>query len=254
MSLIFQTSRNKFAELAKDFDHIDSIYDWHLKKMPSSLRSQSRRPRRLLGHNGCFLLYKLLSRSRDLIHGIGTAYNIENALCGYMAARAHCETTGTVAYFLKKLRLFYADDLKYDELDVFLRRMFLGSRALPGPDRFKNENLEVPQPIQVMTLIDAVDDLFQKMSNKKETRFRESYEDLSDFCHPNFAGISVGARVMRSQLGVLHFTPGPSMTVEDARLISTSSNPSLALFKCFWSEAVDLLKQNEETPLLYEPK
>jgi len=58
-----------------------------------------------------------------------------------------------------------------DSLTEFLRRMMVGSRT----------DHELPQTINVLTMINKVDDDFPK--------FRKTYDDLSEYAHPNWCGV-----------------------------------------------------------------
>ncbi len=63
------------------------------------------------------------------------------------------------------------DAKDYTNLAEFLRRTMVGSRTDP----------ELPQMVNVLTMIDKVDEDFQ--------RFRKSYDDLSEYAHPNWCGV-----------------------------------------------------------------
>lgn len=59
------------------------------------------------------------------------------------------------------------------DIDNYLMRLLMGSRNNP----------ELPQPINVMTFVDHVE--------KDIEGFRQQYDGLSEFAHPNWAGISL---------------------------------------------------------------
>jgi hypothetical protein len=104
--------------------------------------------------------------------------------------RAHFETTGAVAYFLRELTKFKNNEYDNQQLYHSVRAMTLGmreiSKAFPAPER-------VPRIPSVLTYIDEVDKFIKRNSSTKMPLFRTDYEFLSEFCHPNaFAFILSG--------------------------------------------------------------
>jgi hypothetical protein len=120
------------------------------------------------------------SLNRDMTPGI------------YLATRAHHELTGVLAYTLVNLRRQKTGELSEPDFHTLLNRLNLGRRHgvkdVGARDPRLKGHMEV---IGVMTQIDAVDKVFAEP--KMKGRFRDAYEWLSEFCHPNlFSRIALG--------------------------------------------------------------
>ena len=112
---------------------------------------------------------------------------------------------------------------------------------------------KVPKPIQVLDLIDATDEFLKKKLLKDKAphdkMFRELYEDLCDFCHPNFQGITSGSDIIDEERAVIfHKTNRISDT--DFTFFSQLSM-SAVLFIHFYEEVLKLLKEKEIMPIFH---
>lgn len=150
--------------------------------------------RKLFGYNAFRFIQLLLYRSKSLIEGSIHALNNNSSLSSIISVRAHFETTGSIAYLMKKLSSYYHGNIDFEKLDKELLRLSLGSTTINVSE------VEVPKPIQVLNLIDATDEFIKKNRPKDEKphdkMFRDLYEDLCDFCHPNFQGITSGQDII----------------------------------------------------------
>ncbi len=123
------------------------------------------------------------ARARLLTWGIINAVN--EGLCAslFLAIRAHFETTGMMAFLLWRCQQFRKGAITESALADYLDRLVLGRRTSMDDDPPSG----IPtnqQAIQVLDLIDSVDQVLRAKA-KDPGNFREAYEWLSEFCHPN---------------------------------------------------------------------
>lgn len=110
-----------------------------------------------------------------------------------LAVRAHFEMTGLLAFFFRQSERYFAREIDGNEFAALLFRLHLGRRhGLDSPPSgFAPEEVEA---VGVMTCVDDVDRLLKAEPTLKGA-FRDSYEWLSEFCHPNGYGRSIGQRI-----------------------------------------------------------
>ena len=201
-------------------------------------------PKILFGYNGLHFSQLLLFRSRSLIEGSITNINCHNILSSLACARSHYETTGKASFFLKRLKSYYSGNIDFTTIDKDLHRLFLGSKT------FQLE--EVPEPVQVMNLIDSVDDYIDKHllpNDSEKKKFRSLYDDLSDFCHPNFHGICCGSKINGTERAIIFQEVGSISDIELPMFFLL--NMSSRLFLHFYEEITNLLKQRETMPIIH---
>jgi hypothetical protein len=151
----------------------------------------------MLGHNGIKYLLWTLQRSRFLYLGFVDSLNLKNPTLAFLSARAHLETTSAIAYFFYKLRKYYDDIVKFEEIKDILFRLILGYKS----DRDRKKSRKIPEAINVLTMIDIMDKLIIELSEDSQKEYftsakiyRGFYESLAENCHPNFEGMSVGSK------------------------------------------------------------
>src|SRR5215831_5040294 len=130
----------------------------------------------------------------------------------YLATRAHLELTAVVAYTLVNLRRYQKGDLSGPAFEILLDRLNLGRRHGVEDTIARSPHLEGHiEMIGVMTLLDAVDRVVDMPELKG--RFRDSYEWLSEFCHPNILSrMALGHELAN---GVVTFARIPVMTEDN---------------------------------------
>lgn len=205
------------------------------------LRSPEERPKSLLGVNGVHLLLKLLQRSHDLIEDAEFAVSRKRTLLFYLAVRAHFETSANLGHFLKGLRKLYSKEMERGELERLLVRLSVGGRMKP-------DGTEIPDPIGIMSAIDSSGDL-QRLAGIEAGRFRECYEFLSEFCHPNFFGGAYKTKV-DVDTGTITFLSDQESFEEYAPGAYLKFLVSLSIFEMHYAEAWSLIEKNEIMPIL----
>lgn len=212
---------------------IENYLDEHKKRFISELKPFPIKPKRLIGQNGLFFLQNILFRSKALINGWVNLIDSQNVLCVALITRAHYETTGLLALYLKKLKSLYNGNISINDFEESYLKLSLGIKMETSLDN-------PPEPYSVMKLIDAVDEIL------KNKNFRESYDFLSEFCHPNHHGIMMGSNILSGPL--VKFTDKYEISQKDFCILGYLYL-SVILFITLYDEAKDLLEKNEELPV-----
>ena len=247
-----KSMKSKFKEFGeeKKFEEIKKIYTQHQDRFIKRLEPLSRRPTRLFGQNGLNYIQMALHRSKSLIEGVMFSFKNDNILIAVLSIRAHFEVTGGVAYLLKKLENYHKKNINEKQLDDALMRLTVGSRDT-GLEKYikslKKYGLEeIPMPINIMSMVDAADDLYKKYSKKDKPIYRDSYDLLSEFCHPNDYGFQLTK--MLDNGTVIYYD---STVLDESHfgflnyfLITASS------FITFYDKVYDLLEEKEELPII----
>ncbi|MBI2069708.1 MAG: hypothetical protein HYT79_03825 [Elusimicrobia bacterium] len=178
-------SPKDFVELNYYITEYDKRHFYRLRPRQSYINS-------MLGHHATFFLMGILQRSRFLYLGF-TECDV-SPLLGFLAARAHMETTGAVCHVATNLSKYYANKLDLNKLQEILDRSCLGSRYAP----LKEKQPDTPEPINCLTLIDAIDTFLKDMGKNssddirtvlRNAPIRKQYDFLSEVCHPNSLGL-----------------------------------------------------------------
>jgi hypothetical protein len=103
----------------------------------------------------------------------------------HLCARAHLEMAGMLVYLHTQIRKFLARETAGARFQEQLDRLFL-ARRVPWPAGQHDETNT--QAINVLTMIDSVDDMFEEADvDELHGSYREAYEWLSERCHPNLS-------------------------------------------------------------------
>jgi len=202
-------------------------------------------PKKLFGYNAIRFIQLLLYRSKMLMIGSVKSLNSKTLLSSILSVRAHYETTGSIVFFRKRLSSYYNGNIEFDKLDDDLLRLSLGATTINLP--------EVPKPIQVLNLIDATDEYLKKNIFKDKMpdakMFRSLYEDLCDFCHPNYQGTFSGHEIIGDGSVIFHDIDH----IADAEFsFFFNLTISAALFLYFYEEVLLLLKEKEIMPVFHK--
>ncbi len=165
------------------------------------------------------LLMLSLIRSELLIQGIIQAINSQNNVMQALLIRAHFETTGTISYFLKYYKKYLNEQININQIHIIVAKLMHGNRIVSGFLKGDNPNFiddvfgyalptkkqiegtkqffgtdypgeHLEDSINILTCIDSVDDHvpFQVLKEMNSS-FREFYNYLSEYCHPNEMGL-----------------------------------------------------------------
>lgn len=221
-------------------DYINEIKDLtiffntnHISKLTPSFR-----PGNMIGQNCIVLLQTNLYRIKLLCYGYVNGLNMNTPIISTLSLRAILETTGSLAFLLKKYNQYKSGELSQDEFEENIKRLYLGlkdKRNLP----------EAPDPINVMTLIDAVDHYLKIHYKFREKKFRLSYDDLSERCHPNSFGYLLGHKI--DEKFTVNFSDDSTIhsPIEyDLEYFSIT----IKLYKDIYRELRNKIEENEEIP------
>ncbi len=149
------------------------------------------------GFNSVWFIQELLYRSKTLLEGSIFAINNKNILTSLLSVRAHFETTGSMAFFFDKLSSYYSGNIKFEAVDKYLMSLSLYSSTVNM--EYKHE----VKRINTLDMIRSVDKLMSNFGIPQKKPFMFLYEDLCDFCHPNFWGITTGTTISENSKSVL---------------------------------------------------
>jgi hypothetical protein len=127
-------------------------------------------------------------RNLSLLRGILLAVNDRNLPTALVVTRAHFETTGTLAYLSLELLKFRQGQVDSAKLRQIVRALAFGSRV-----DFEDD-LPREQPINVLTQIEAVDKLGGQGVLETFGNYREGYNLLCEYSHPNSSALILGMK------------------------------------------------------------
>lgn len=197
---------------------------------------------KLFGHNVLRYIQLQLFRSKTLIDGSLLALSKNCALTSILSARAHFETTGCMAFLYKKISSHYDGNIDFENLNNNLKRLLLGATTIKNPN--------VPKPIHVLNLIDATDWYIEKLVIKEKIpeggKFRDFYNDLSEFCHPNYHGITSGSDILKEEGAIVYHNTNKINNLEFGFFFHISISISIFLF--LYEEIFRILKSKDMLP------
>jgi hypothetical protein len=207
---------------------------------------KAKEPNRLFGYNGVNFLLNSLQRSRCILVGFIDCVNKTHRALLFLAVRAHFESTGGVAFFLKHLRKFYNGETKFEDIDNVLFKLSVGGRSFPE----KTGNHDLPEAFNVLALIDGADKEFVEMGGDKEKKpFRSSYDFLSEFCHPNNLGLTIASDIVKDGIvKTVVYHEKPEIKIEDFGIMINYMLMSCGFFFPVFDSCFNLLRENEELP------
>ena len=203
-------------------------------------------PKVFFGCNCLRYILLLLFRSKSLIEGAIVCLNNKKMLPSLVCVRSHLETTSGIAFLLRRLNSYYAKGIEFPKVEEDLFRLSVGATKI--------EKKEVPKPINVMDMIDAVDYLLNKMAagtgTTEKAMFRDLYEWLSDFCHPNFQGTYGGAEIDHKNESLIFYDTDVIHERDFSHFFSL--NLSAILFLDFFDKTLALLEEKEIMPIIHK--
>lgn len=115
-------------------------------------------------------------RIRELAESAYDACLKDRLVTAILVGRGLMETETLFKYFVGKLEKVIKDN-KFDEIKNFLTKALQGARVEIATKKFNR-----PNSINVLTAIDYI--------NEKISGYRDQYEFLCEFSHPNSAGLN----------------------------------------------------------------
>lgn len=213
----------------------------HEERWIDELHPLTETPSRLLGQNGLVILQRILGRSLSLTKAIDKSVKEKNIISLAIAIRAHFETVGILALLYKKFSDFYSSKCTFEELEEQLRKGFLGAKL-----KYENADFQTPDPIHILTGLGKADSYFKSIGGEHKY-FRDGYDLLCEFTHPNFLGTAFCTNV---QDGFVHFLNQNDSYVKYKKSIMPQMHISQLAFFHVYDVFLQELSKNEQLPII----
>lgn len=244
----------RFIEELKDqytsieFHILENAHSEYQNRFRSRILQPEIVPESNFGWAGLVFLLRCLQRSRLTLSEFVDNVNRNNVFGAYLLARSHLETTGSIAYYLDSLAKYYGGTIDLPTFEMRLRRLSLGNMleiTRTFPEKV-NEN-DLPTPIRIFKQIKKVDSEMNKlMPSKSPDHFAECYKFLSEFCHPNLFGTTVGTEIAPNKDIV--FQTEIRLSERDLTILIGDLILSCSSFFRIYDLCLDFLTENEEMP------
>ena len=146
------------------------LLDELTNRLPSNVDSRLKNMPSLILYQVVYLRDTLAHRIRDLSEKAVPLFESSQLMPAFLVTRALLETV-SLLYELHRKVASAIDRKEVKQLDEWLERASLGRR---------NVDTEITAP----NILSALDSM-----NAEYAGVREMYDQLSEFCHPNFAGV-----------------------------------------------------------------
>ncbi|MCK1999393.1 hypothetical protein MPH47_19550 [Psychrobacillus psychrodurans] len=218
-------------EFEEFFKFLDNNY---IKKLTPNAK-----PEMMIGQNCIVLLQTNLYRTKSLFIGYLEGFNKNNPLMSTLCLRALYETTGSLAFLHKRYFQYSSGSITIEQFEETLRRLYLGIKDKGGLP-------EAPDPINVMTSIDAVDYYLKSKYSLLDRNFRATYDDLSERCHPNSFGYLLGHDIETTSYAVSFSDNNTIHRIEEYDLEKFSI--ASTLYKEIYDDLRRYIEEYEEIP------
>ena len=172
MDYPFETKEYKDFCTFKEIHESRYIYGFDSSKLPFE---------NLIEQNTMLFIQLLLRRSYCTYQAIDNAIACKNFIQLVLSVRSHFELTGSIGYLSNNLKNYFNGKTSIEKMDNLLGSLNLG---------FKPKTVEHPyESINVITMIDTADRILNEQIGSVKNILRDSYNWLSEFCHPNSLGL-----------------------------------------------------------------
>lgn len=131
------------------------------------------------------LRINILYRSKYLTSGIVSLFDSGNLLCIPNLGRAFMEVAAITYTLENEFNKFLENEIDEKTFDDFIFNQYMGNRYLT--ERYLDEitipSIIEPKWFSINSILSFIDKLDKKDPG---VRFREGYDTLSEFCHPNY--------------------------------------------------------------------
>lgn len=230
------------CDIEVEVRRLDGYLDAYRERFIEKIIPLPEKSDKFLGQNSMFYIQLALCRSKLAVDGVISALKEQNILLVMLAVRAHFEVTGALAYYHKKVDNYYHDTIPYEVLNQSLHRLVMGVKS-------EEREVHTPDPVNVMTMIDAADDFFREAEQESSVSFRKKYGFMSEFCHPNFYGITMQSDI--NEQGVVHYKFGSHMEKKDLVVIRYLIE-SISAFLNLYDRIYTLLDKHQDLPDHYK--
>lgn len=216
--------RARFHTIAVEFDEFDDLVRKHEERFVSEfVPSEDGDPALTVEEKALVLLYSAVARARVLAWTIAHCINEHLSAGAYLALRAHYEMTALLAYVLRETRKWRTGQISTESFEGTIVRLILATRT---PTQNDAPVPEYAKAINVLTMLPAVDLIYN--DDRLHGKFKEAYEWLSEFCHPNMFSHEITGR--RKEGRRLVFAQRPEFTETDLSHVIGYANLGLSQF------------------------
>jgi len=194
----------------------------------------------LIEQNTLFFSQLLLRRSYCTYQAIDNAINYKNFIQLVLCVRSLFELTGSIGYLFGNIRKYSDGEMSKNEVDEILGRLNLG---------FKPKTKEHPfESINVLTMIDVSDKLLNEQIDDVKNILRDSYNWLSEFCHPNSLGLIFSIEECNNRKIIFR-----NSAFDDKEFGILGYAPiAIISFFSFYDDTYDLIKKMKNMPKIIE--
>ncbi|MFD2332268.1 hypothetical protein ACFSR7_23685 [Cohnella sp. GCM10020058] len=189
-----------FEGEAKEVEFLEHIIQWHESMYIEESTDYTEMQ---------LFLQLSLFRSKLILSSFLQSCELRNPLTTALLVRTHYETTGGLAFLKKRINSYHFGGIDEDALRISVSKLLRGTRTKQAFSPIAENRIH--DSVNVMTLIDAVDD-FTKKQALPSPIFRECYDKLSEICHPNFIGLSIGFDLSDEGRTVRYLKDFPSLS------------------------------------------
>lgn len=155
----------RLQEIARRIEMMESSLPKRID--PASISLKAKLPFKALDYREA-LLWRFVELCRCALDH----FNEEDLAAATILTRAALETVAALWYLNRKIKSVIDTEIVGD-VDNFLMRLLMGSKT----------DSAMPDPVNVLTFVERV--------NAEIDGFRQQYDELSEFSHPNWAGTSM---------------------------------------------------------------
>jgi len=186
-------------------------------------------------------LFSSLQRVRVTCWGVISSLNSDNEVVFVLAVRALIESTGYLAYVDEKLSRTYAGDMTRQDMTMLAFQIKFANRK-PADFGLTDSESELSKAVNVLTAIRRLDRVFQhEFQFKSDRTVTDWYDRLSEFCHPNTLGASIGSTLdFPGGTETFELEPGirPAIRDQFGRYLRLTSLCFCVLYNRCWEEMI----------------
>lgn len=172
----------------------------------------------------------LLHRTLCLAKAVNTLVPEGNVHAIALSIRGQLEATAQLGYFCHRLTALAKRRVTFDDFHYGLAQTLLAASSGSLTHAF--------EPTNVLTYFDKADRHFERELGGKEAGaaglLRESYDWMSDYCHPNFLS-SASSFILDKERHEIRFQHNKPLLARNNDLFS-AFRISLSMFEVFWSD------------------
>lgn len=246
--MISDEIKRKYPFGEDKYDQLEQYADEYQKRHIKGITKVAEKHKQAIGQRSVIYLARILQKSKLLYSGFIDSISSDNLPIQYLSVRAHFETTAALGYFLYKITKYYSHEIKFEDIDIHLNKLFLGFKD----PSFRKKYPECPESINVITMIDVSDKMEFSLTGRNDDKFISwTYAKLSEYCHPNSLGLSFNMRIVDKRS--IWFSDNLSWCGNaEFEVPFESMLISCQTFFLFYDNCFSLLESKEKMPIIFK--